>query len=393
VTRRNLPLVRTLLLALVVMTSAVVSGRATAEDVLVLAGGVRNGTLAGYADDVCRFDDAAIPRASIYFIGLDAKLPPPQPQDPLRDEVHLRDGSVHPGHLLTIDGDTVVTETASHTRKEVAWIWLTPTPQGQAAPQGQARPPATAREKQPTYTWDGTIHVENRYDDARHGRHHWQAEYRIKLLEVDNQTSLAGPASGPWIPIKDLEPQQLDYEIQADQTWLREPLAGVTKTITMHGTATGRLSGADFTGYRYLKGTMTAITAPLDASYQPPHAFASYIPELSDHYHAAQDRAFNAGEPGWYFLEMRFKDSPYAETRALYAGIERGGTMPLLTADPDQDFVFNTPNWMPDITYIAGRLEHPEQADVRGGFTLRFEMQDGAPQQIAVEWSFTRTRQ
>ncbi len=107
------------------------------------------------------------------------------------------------------------------------------------------------------------------------------------------------------------------------------------------------------------------------------------------------ERAFTEGEPGWYFLEMRFKEGSEAETRALYSGIELGGTAPPLYSDPDpnRDFINSIPNWMPDITYIAGRLEHPDQTEVSGEFTLDFEMrEDGSAQKIKVEWSFARTR-
>ncbi|MGE0120870.1 MAG: hypothetical protein AB7E71_23365 [Dongiaceae bacterium] len=391
------PVHRWLLLALVLVGTAF-SAAARADDTLIGADGMRTGTVEGYAAGICRFEGADVPRASIYYIGLDAELPPPQPQDPMRDEVHLRDGSVHPGPLVSIDADKVVTESSSLARRDVTWIWLTPLtslPPGTGQGTGVAPPATTETDRHPTYAWDGTIRIENRANSAEYGWHDWRATYRIRLLEVDNRFAFAGPPDGPRVPIKDLEPQQIDYEIQADQNWISD-LGGTmgVRTVTMTGTARGKLTGDDFAGYRYLRGNMTAIETPLSAPYRPPHAFASYIPELSDHYYGAQDKAFNAGEPGWYFLEMRFREETYARARALYRGIERGGSLPISYTDPDQDFTVHIPNWMPDITYIAGRLESPEQAEVSGEFTLDFEFrEDGSVQKIKVEWSFTRTRQ
>jgi hypothetical protein len=131
-------------------------------------------------------------------IGLDAELPPPAPQDGTRDEVHLRDGSVQPGPLMSIDATNVVTAGAVHPRKLVAWIWLTPLIPGQG--QGQAAPSTTtadgdADEKKDrlAYEWEGTIRVENRYNDAKYGRHRWQAEYRVKFLEANPE----GPHPSP----------------------------------------------------------------------------------------------------------------------------------------------------------------------------------------------------
>ena len=44
----------------------------------------------------------------------------------MRDEVHRRDGSVHPGRLVGIDADEVVTGQGRHPRATVAWVYLTP---------------------------------------------------------------------------------------------------------------------------------------------------------------------------------------------------------------------------------------------------------------------------
>jgi hypothetical protein len=49
-------------------------------------------------------DSASIPRQSIFMIGLgDPPLPPPRVRNPLQDELHLRDGSIHPGPLVSLD--------------------------------------------------------------------------------------------------------------------------------------------------------------------------------------------------------------------------------------------------------------------------------------------------
>ncbi len=246
---------RRFLSALFVAAAAVLPVSAAADDTLILTdGSMKTGSVDGYAGGVCTFDGAPVPRASIYYIGLDAELPPPQLQDYTRDEVHLRDGSVHPGPLVSIDADNVVTGSAIYPRKKVAWIWLTPLPVGTGQGTGVAPPATTETDRHPTYAWDGTIRVENRYNSGKYGWHNWRATYRIKLIEVDNRTSFAGPPSGPHVPIKDLEPQQLDYEIHADQNWTVEWGSAGTKTVTMLGMARGDLTREDFAGYRYLTG-------------------------------------------------------------------------------------------------------------------------------------------
>jgi hypothetical protein len=393
--RKDLCVLRTLLLTLIVMAAALVPGRVHAEDMLILTNDMKSGTLEGCSGGVCKFDGAAIPRASIYYIGLDAELPPPAPQDGTRDEVHLRDGSVHPGPLVSIDATDVVTANAAFERAAVAWIWLTPmAPAGSGGADGTAGSGAAgtagssaAADEWPYYQWEGTIRVENRYNDAKHGRHRWQAVYRVKLREENH----GGPylENGHMTNNIGLEPLELDYEFDADQAWLAYPSADmVAKTITMSGHASGQLRGDRLT-YTMLGGHLWGLDVPFAEPHQAPADFAS-LKEVGE-YGSAQ---VAAAEPGWYRLDLRFAEASDAEERARYAGIERGGTLPIYI-DPDRDFLNAIPVCMPQPTWVTGRLDRPDQTEVRGGFSYPYRSGDNTaetPNDITVEWSFTRTR-
>jgi hypothetical protein len=80
-----LPILRTLLLTLIIVaTSALAARRVAAEDMVIGADCMKTGTVEGYAGGVCAFDGAPVPRASIYYIGLDAEPPPaPHPCSPM----------------------------------------------------------------------------------------------------------------------------------------------------------------------------------------------------------------------------------------------------------------------------------------------------------------------
>ncbi len=382
------------LLSVLFLVATVLGGeRASADDTLILTDDVKSGTLEGCSGGVCGFDGAAIPRASIYYIGLDAELPPPAPQDGTRDEVHLRDGSVHPGPLMSIDATNVVTAGAVHPRKLVAWIWLTPLTSGEG--QGQAAPSTTTsdgeaenkkEEEWTYYQWEGTIRVENRFIDAKYGRHRWRAVYKVKLREENH----GGPylENGRMTHNIGLEPLEFDYEFDADQAWLVYPTADmVAKTITMSGHASGQLLGDDLSA---LNAHLWGLDAPYATPYQAPTAFAS-SDEVSE-YFVAQ----NAGAaPGWYSMSLAFLGWG-AEKRALYAGIERGGTLPIYDRDPDEAFLDAIPVCMPTPTMIEGRLDRPDQTEVRGDYTYLYRRSGDnavqAPNEIALEWSFTRTR-
>lgn len=383
---RPLPLPTFLFLALCLLPASV-----AAEDSLILSDGtIENGTLAGCTADICTLDGATVPRASIYYIGLFAELPPPTPQNPLRDEVHRRDGSVHPGPLLSIDAADVVTENATHPREEVAWIWLTPRLQGQ----GQAAPPTSttdpgAAEQQPTYEWDGTIRVENHYDGSE-GRHLWRAEYRVRFVEVPYGTDIR------TFPFNHIVAEEVAYEFHADQNWDHGSYAPAANAagkiysgdVTMRGVARGLLRGDRLRDGDGLRGDIGRLAEPLPTPHVPPASFAS-----EEEYQRYLTNAEVPSEPGWYVIDVVFNFPP-PEKRALYEGIERGGLEPRF-GDPDFDFVHWIPPFMPDGTRVIGRLAAPDQADVRGGFTFPFQGVGGLGDraQLTVEWSFARTRQ
>lgn len=96
-----------------------------AEDQLILRdGSMQNGQLVGCVAGGCTLDDVSVSRERIEWIGLRAEeLAPPVPRGAV-DEVHLRDGSVHPGRLVEISQEDVATEGGRHPRDAVAWIHL-----------------------------------------------------------------------------------------------------------------------------------------------------------------------------------------------------------------------------------------------------------------------------
>jgi hypothetical protein len=391
-----------LVLTLMVMASALSPSRAAADDTLILMDGVKTGSVEGYAGGVCTFDGAPVPRASIYYIGLDAELPPPTPQDPMRDEVHLHDGSVQPGPLVSIDDDEVVTESAIHPRKKVAWIWLTPVRGGQ----GQAAPSTTAEEEpdQASYEWAGIIKVENRYA-GRVGRHLWHAEYRVKLLEVPTTSSKPGryPLAVSF-PTSNLEPLELEYEIDADQNWDGEGYRVaygannvlISGDVTMRGRADGRIVGQTLVDSRVLLGDLLRLDAPA-AAPQPPTAG---IATQAD-YDRYLENVHSPVEPGWYFISIGFighdmdhggETGPPARLLSVYDGIVRGGVHPPFFDDPYLDFVHWIPAYGSDVA-LGGRLDDPDQAEVRGALRFSRDGNVGPGEHITIEWSFTRTRQ
>jgi hypothetical protein len=404
--RNHLQSPRTLVLTLIVIALTLAARIVHAEDMLILTDGMRTGAVEGYADGTCRFDGAAVPRASIYFIGLGAELPMPTPQDYMRDEVHLRDGSVHPGPLVSIDADNVVTESGSYSRSKVAWIWLTPVlpSQGQATP--STVPPAedaAGGQERPTYEWAGVIKLENRYN-GRVGRHLWQAEYRVKLLEVPTNSSK--PARYPStisFSTNHLEPVELQYEIEADQNWDGEGYQYrymwgrvVNGNVTMRGRASGRISDQTLVDSRVLGGDVLRLDAPAAEPQEPTASIATEAKydEYRENYHSPV-------EPGWYAIYIDFvghdmdhggeTGSP-GKLLSIYEGIARGGLQPPAFDDPYRDFVHWIPAYGTGVDVI-GRLDDPEQAEVRGALSFSRDANVGPGENITIEWTFTRTRQ
>ncbi len=77
----------------------------------------------------CRLDKTAISRSIIVLIGLDdPPLPAPPIRNPLRDALHLQDGSIHPGPFVSLDAQRVTTPARVFARREVRWIYLAPAP-------------------------------------------------------------------------------------------------------------------------------------------------------------------------------------------------------------------------------------------------------------------------
>jgi hypothetical protein len=85
---------------------------------------VLRGALQRCTAEACTLNGKTIARSSIDWIGLRRQPPPPGAQSAVADEVHLTDGSVHSGTLVTVDAATVVMDSGAYPRDRVEWIHL-----------------------------------------------------------------------------------------------------------------------------------------------------------------------------------------------------------------------------------------------------------------------------
>jgi hypothetical protein len=136
-------------------------------------------------------------------------------------------------------------------------------------------------------------------------------------------------------------------------------------------------------------GSIVRVQTPLPATQGLPESF-----ENPNDYYFYTDYVSQPFEPGWYYVYVGIfpHDSPQEE-RAYYKGIERGGLQPPFFPDPDEDFL----HWMVSDMQgvgIIGRLDHPDQAEVRGRHIISAQGPGSSDdrEQITIEWSFTRTR-
>ncbi|HKI87079.1 MAG TPA: hypothetical protein VKA53_10075, partial [Thermoanaerobaculia bacterium] len=100
--------------------------RAPQSDVLIFESGERmSGKLKACVGNRCQLDSSSVPLATIVWIGFEeGERQTPKVEDPARDELHLRDGSVKSGHLLGISLGVVALQEGSYDRTDVAWLHL-----------------------------------------------------------------------------------------------------------------------------------------------------------------------------------------------------------------------------------------------------------------------------
>jgi hypothetical protein len=251
--------------------------------------------------------------------------------------------------------------------------------------QSQSTQPENTPARPVTYLWQGRIEVENDYNGEA-GEHRWAAQYQVKFLEEQTSERHAYIDS---FEVYEIVPLELKYTIHARQDWDR---AGVgrgadgqilTGPVRMHGQATGIISADQMKEYQFLSGDIGAIEAPADSASTNQRAFAS------DREHG-EFESNHRTSPGWYRLNISFGGGDAGEQRARYNGIHRSGEQPI-GDDPDLDFVSWVPNFMPAGTNVIGRLDTPDQTDVRGEISLRYV--DSDPEHIKVKWSFVRCRE
>jgi hypothetical protein len=196
-----------------------------ASDLLVLRDGKRkSGSLVACGISTCLIGTSVVPRQNIQWIGLSlsqklqAALPPVQSS--ANDELHLADGSIHPGALLGILADSVATVKESLARQTVKWVHLVPVHAKGTRPEyidagspdsgnggnpgtpgktGRSAPPAAPPGSTPPNPaafpssmgskgglWIGTAHGERTvtYTRPTLSVHHYKNTIRVRLREV-----------------------------------------------------------------------------------------------------------------------------------------------------------------------------------------------------------------
>ena len=233
--RRVLP---ALLLAVSVMLALAAGGApapAEARDLLILRTELRHGELLSCDATACRLDGSTIPRRDVVWIGLgDPPLPSPAVRSPLIDELHLRDGSVRPGPLVSLDARRVVTPARAYERREVRWIYLAPLPAGSADGGGGAGGGGGGEDGTCGF-WLGMVGRRGVFRNPLFANTHTETVrtvYTVRLRE--------GPRSTPGtMSIAALSVSGRTVDLQTDDATVRERLRG-----TLSGPGGNRVAGS-----------------------------------------------------------------------------------------------------------------------------------------------------
>ncbi|TFH47937.1 MAG: hypothetical protein E4H01_07300 [Lysobacterales bacterium] len=252
------------------------------------------------------------------------------------------------------------------------------------------------------FDWEGTINVEVYFNGKQGhvgtmtGRYKWTAEYQAELLEVPTNSNQAG------FLLNELVPVEFAYTIHADHDLVFYG-GGEYSNLTYAGVANGEIVAEVVDGLHrssppYITGNLSRFTTANPARFSVPTSFSSEqesVPFLI---------TTPLGE-GWYYINVNFErglrwDSRDGESieektkrlRDMYRGIDRGGNF-RPSGEPNSDFMYGLPVWMPGGTVVKGQLDTPDQREVRGSFFIvrdkRYE--DDEPEKLTVSWYFKRT--
>lgn len=358
-----------------------------ANDLLILRDGTqRRGNLQWCNTQACMLGEEQIPQASLLWIGFDgARAPAPKPRNGAQNELHLRSGSVQAAQIIALDPDKVYTERGEQPRKGVAWIHLVPPPRGAGGAAASSQAGGAEPRFGKAYVWEGRVEVENTYN-GQNGRHRWHAEYDLRLLESPSERN---SFSRDNLRGFNFEPLQLRYRISADQQHDRGAYAKYD--VRMLGSASGAFGAKELVEGRVVLGDLQELKAPARAGGPAPGAFPSFA--------AYAEFQGQPPQPGGYHISIGFinfrQGGPWSRVRNLYRGIDRTGSARLAFDTADQDFIHWVPASMPDGTFLIGRLDAPDQAEVKG--SLSYPIDGGAAaggddaQRVTVRWSFRRT--
>ncbi len=116
------------ILAVIVALATLSCQKPPGNDLLIMRDeSQKRGALESCSGEICLLSGSQIPQSSIFWIGLGRlQPPPPSVRDPVRNELHLVDSTVHSTGFVAVDPDTVFTDHQPYPRKSVAWIHLVP---------------------------------------------------------------------------------------------------------------------------------------------------------------------------------------------------------------------------------------------------------------------------
>jgi hypothetical protein len=380
----------------VLATSLAGCGKDRRDALIMRNGTTLQGTLASCDAKGCTLDGKPYPRQGIDWIGLAVgDAAPPKVAHPETDEEHLRDGSVRSAQLLSIDAGTVVVASASLPRAQVAFIHLARPSAASALPRVGGGPGALKdKVPPPSYEWHGHVTLESTMDQPRWGRHRWVAEYELRLQETPNTSSCYQPGT-TCFALNDIGPLALSYTYSADQDWDRGSDAP-PRDVHMHGLASGRITefdrwGNSPSGGLGVRGDVLRMDEP-KPPVSVPTSFANWG-EINAFFELPP-----IIRPGRYQIIVSAQGSPAAQ-RQLYRGIEKTGGARNSFGGPygaDSEFLNYVPAGVPPGTLsIYGFLDNPDQAEVRGAYSVSVTAPDpakGDPPMLSYRWEFTRSR-